>query len=145
MTTYIQIEDYKIAITSELLDIVTEADADTLEYADKMATDMIAGYLGAKYDLQGEFAKTAKDRNYQILFWSVTIALYIIFQRIGDSKVPDKIIKNYDDTIKTIEEIGKGKIPVNLELKKTADELTGTDQLNNFRRIGSEPKRSHHV
>lgn len=141
---YIKIEDYKSQITAELLDIVTEAEASLLKQADKFATDTIDGYIGHRYDLSTEYAKTEYDRNYQVLTWAIYLSLYNLFHRVADTRVPEKVIKDYDDTIEELKQIGSGKVNVNLELKIITDN-EGVDSVNNLRRIGSEPRRSHHI
>ncbi len=141
---YIQIEDYKSQITAELLDIITEAESKVLEQAEKFARDTIDGYIGGRYDLSGEFVKIELDRNYQVLTWAIYLAMYNIFHRVADARVPEKVIKDYDDTINELKEIGNAKVNVNLELKKTTNE-SGDESVNDLRRIGYEQKRSHHI
>ena len=141
---YIQIGDYKSQITTELLDIITEAESEMLVQADKFSTDTIDGYIGHRYDLSQEYVKTEYDRNYQVLTWAIYLSLYSLFHRVADSRVPEKVIKDYDDTIEELKQIGAAKVNVNLELKVTTND-DGDESKNNLRRIGYEAKRSHHI
>jgi len=152
---YIQKEDYRTRITSELLKMVTEQDGgleeDILSDADKFATGIIATYAGVLYDINSEFDKSGADRNYLILGWGVNIAVYILYQRIADEQVPDKVIKNYDDTINDLQALSKGNLPVNLPPvtdstgsgPATSGDGSITLQNTGLRRMGSRTPRSH--
>lgn len=148
---YIEKADYKGRISMELLEqIVNTAGGEetvNLQYANKSAVDIITSYASTLYNPTDEFTKTGTNRNYQILNWGIDIALYLLYQKIADYEVPDKVIKNYDDTIGDLQKLSLGKIRVNLPAN-TGDGSQGNglgDQGVGLRRIGSAPKRSHDI
>lgn len=142
---YITLEDYRSYITSELLDMILQHpdddNTDIIGDASKFAEGTIATFAGSLYDTAGEFAKTADDRNYLVLMWAIHIAVYIIHQRIADDQVPEKVIKNYDDTIADLHKVATEDLPLNLPPApgdSTDDPLDG-----GLRRMGSNTPRSH--
>jgi phage gp36-like protein len=135
---YVEKTDYRTRITMNRLDLLTEKDPAILEDANKFAIDIISGHLGKIYDLEGEFTKTLGARNGMVLIWAINIATYLIYQRAADNDVPEKVIKNYDDTLKILGEVSNGKRPVNLvRLSESSGEPV------TMRRIGSLAPRSH--
>lgn len=137
---YLEKEDYRTRITMARLDMITEKDPNLLSDADKFARDIIRGYLGKIYDIDGEFVKTANNRDGMVLNWAINIASYIIYQRVPDADVPEKVIKNYDDTITILAEVSRGKTPVNLTRLENTDGQPVT-----MRRIGSATPRTHQL
>jgi hypothetical protein len=137
---YITDSDFRTRITDQKLALLIQSDSSILEDSDRIATDTIKGYLGAIYDLSAEFAKKGTARNYLIVNWAVNIALYIIYQRRPDADVPQKVIKNHDDTISELADISKGKASVNIT-RLTSSEGTVIAK----RRIGSAKPRSHNL
>ena len=152
---YIIKTDYRSRILTELLNAILtriideEQGIDEVEIladVSKTSEDIIAGYAGKLYDIVPEFSKTAGNRNYQILNWAINIALYLLYQRIEDYDVPQKVIKNYDDTIKKKKKLSTGKFNINIppyihecESEECADEN------NTLRRIGTAKMRSHTI
>lgn len=151
---YVIKSDYKNRISTDLLDKIIQEGAengdDILAHASKTAEDTISSRAGVLYDINPEFAKTTTDRNFLVLMWALNIAIYIIYQRIDDEEVPEKVVKNYDDTMDELADISKGKSSINLP-PKPADEDEGTgagdEQASTsgtgLRRFGSAAKRSH--
>lgn len=137
---YVEKIDYRTRITMNRLDLLTEKDPALLGDANKFSCDIISGHLGKIYDIASEFEKTLDARNGMILSWAINIATYLIYQRAADNDVPEKVIKNYDDTLKILGEVSNGKRPVNLARLSEAsgDPVT-------MRRIGSAAPRSHNL
>lgn len=156
---YIIKTDYKTRISTDLLDRVIAEGAsngdDILAAVSKIAEDTIGTLAGVIYDIAPEFAKAGVLRNHLIMVWALNIATYNIYQRIDDEEVPEKVIKNYDDTMEDLIKVSQGKFPLNLPAKPEppADPGAGgggggedvaTDG-NGLRRIGSAEKRSHRI
>ena len=155
---YVVKSDYKTIISTALLaTIIKETDADTgqdiLQNLSRIAEDTITIKAGVLYNILPEFSKTGTDRNFMILSLAISIAGYWLYQRIDDEEVPAKVIKNYNDAMNTLDEISRGKEPLNLAPKPSgennttesgAGEQVVTDG-NGLRRIGSQPRRSHQV
>lgn len=149
--SYIQTKDYKGRITNDLLQLATEEDPDILEYCDKTATDIITGYVGQQYDVAPEFNNYGLQRNYQILAWALSIAIYHIFLRLPDIDIPEKIKADYDECMSDLENISKGKVPVNLPpVSDTTGSGSGSEgdvtiQGEGLRRLGSDTPRTHRI
>lgn len=149
---YVTQDDYKTRISSDLLaKIASDTNITPDKFfsdASKVAEDTIASYAGVLYDIAPEFIKTAQDRNYLLVKWALNIATYELYQRIDDEQVPEKVIKNYDDTIEDLEKLATGKFPLALPPKPNdptggeGDESVVTDGTGLIR-MGSQKKRSH--
>jgi Protein of unknown function (DUF1320) len=150
---YVQKTDYKGRISIDLLDLLlAEDEANILTDASKTAEDTIASQVNTVYSVNGELAKTGAARNFFILNMAVSIALYYIYQRADDNDVPEKVIKNYDDTMDALAAISKGKQTLDLparEANNSDTESTGNPAEHvitsgkGLRRWGSNRKRSH--
>lgn len=146
--SYIQTTDYKGRITNDLLQLATEEDPEILAYCDKIATDIISGYVGSLFDIAPEFAKIGLLRNYQVLSWALSIALYHLFLRLPDMDIPEKVKTDYDECMADLEKISQGKLTVNLPpITSTVDPGTGTVALQGegLRRIGTITPRTHRI
>jgi len=141
---YIQPEDFKGRISSDLLDMATEEDEDILAYCSKIAEDSIKGYIGHMYDITAELAKTALDRNFQLLSWALSIAVYHIFLRLPDVDIPEKVSKDYEGCLGDLENISKGKFTINLA-SLPESEPEGEGQGNGLRRMNSVTPRTHRI
>ncbi|HUM50475.1 MAG TPA: DUF1320 family protein [Chitinophagales bacterium] len=152
---YIQKNDYKSRISTELLNLILtrilqdEPGIDEvviLSDISKTAEDIITTYTCKLYDIIPEFAKSGTTRNYQILNWAINIAMYIVYQRIEDYDVPAKVVKNHDDTIETLENVSKGKFDLNLPVAPIIEGSGATDETGTgLRRFGSKKPRSHEI
>lgn len=149
---YVTKNDYKGRISVDLLNmLLAEDESGILAQSSKIAEDTIATHTAALYDIAPEFAKIALARNYYTLSMAINIALYNIYQRSDDEDVPEKIIKNYDDTMEDLVKISIGKSMLSLPAKTNDsggttgdDEHAGTTG-KGLRRWGSLPKKTHNV
>jgi phage gp36-like protein len=145
---YLTKADYKLRIATNLLDIILnqieDEDEDILEMASKSAQDIIEAHVGHQYHIPPEWAKANLERNFQIINWCLDLALYFIYQRVADYEVPQKVIKNYDDTIETLEKVANGKLSVNLPPLPIADDQGNIpDTGYGLRRMGPNKPRNH--
>lgn len=150
---YVNKTDYKGRITLELLNLLLAEDENAiLADASKTAEDTIASQVNTIYSVNAELQKVGADRNFFILNMAVSIALYYIYQRADDNDVPEKVIKNYDDTMDALAAISKGKQTLDLPAKEANN--SNTESTGNpaeevitsgkgLRRWGSNRKRSH--
>ncbi|MCF6185810.1 MAG: hypothetical protein L3J56_14525, partial [Bacteroidales bacterium] len=90
-------------------------------------------------DLDAEFAKTGDDRHRNLLRWMLNLTVYFMYERIPDEQVPERIVKNNDDTINEIKLIEQGKR--NTSLTKLIREDNQRKETN-FR-WGSNEKRTN--
>lgn len=150
---YVVKADYKSRINIDLLNrILAEGESngdDLLATASKMAEDTISTLAGVLYNIGNELEKAGAQRNHLILLWALNLATYQVYQRIDDEEVPEKVIKNYDDTMEDLIKVSKGQYPLNLPARVDepaggtgGDEGVITDG-SGLRRMGSQAKRSH--
>ncbi|WP_346237756.1 phage protein Gp36 family protein [Niabella insulamsoli] len=158
---YLKKSDYQIRIRINLLDLILENIAvnsennptadEILAAADKIACDTIATKAGVLYNVEPEFEKVGDARNGYLLALGLSIGLYELYQRTDDYEVPEKVIKNYNDAFKSLDEISRGKEPLNLPPKEQEGDSNQPGEEDaetsgfGLRRIGSAPKRSHRI
>lgn len=153
---YVVKTDYYSRISTDLLNRIIQEAAnngdDLLATCSKFAEDTIATHANVIYDTSAEWAKAGAERNGLLLVWAINIATYNVYQRIDDEEVPQKVIKNFDDTMEDLQKVSSGKYPLSLPPKQLPGEGTGgsggedvvTDG-GGLRRMGSQPKRSHAI
>ena len=149
MATYLTQDDAQSSIRDHdlehILDHMNSGNSiDSFDLAAQEAQSIVRDYL-IKYDIDTELDKTGTDRHRSIIFYIKNICLYVIYERIEDDQVPERIIKNYDDTIETLREISKGKLTIGLPLAPV--DTDGDGEPDGYRtkfRGGSEPKRRYY-
>ena len=148
MVTYLKQVDLQSSIRDHRLEhILDNTDSnnttDAFELASSEAQSVVRDYL-IKYAIDDELEKTLNDRHKSVVFYIKNICLYILYERIEDDDVPDRIIKNYDDTIETLRDISKGKLTIGLPLAQIDTDGDGTPDAHRTKfRWGSEPKRKY--
>jgi phage gp36-like protein len=131
--------DFNAKISPDILNQITDLDNAVLNDAEASAIALITDAFADKYDLTVEFAKTADNRHKNLIRWLLNLTLYFIYERIPDSQVPERVVKNYDDTIKEIEMIERGKRATTLQVIVNPD----TQRPHTVFRWGSQPPRSY--
>ncbi len=121
VTPYLTQQDLQSSIRegrlAHLLDNKDDNTPDIFNQAALEGQSIVRDYL-FRYEIDLEFQKTASDRHASIIFYLKNICLYILYERIEDNDVPERIIKNYNDTIETLREIAQGKLPLSLPIKE---------------------------
>lgn len=118
---------------------ITGGSGEPFDLAEKTAMATVTDSLSELYNLTTEYAKTGTDRHPILVKWLVSIAMYDLYERIPDNQLPKRVVKNYDDTLKTIEKIEQGK--KTCTLTKITDPITGNPKT--VFRWGSEKRRTH--
>ena len=131
-------EDFKIKLSTDIIAQITDSDDAVLDDAELQAMAIIQEALSITYDLDSEFAKTTDARHKNLMRWMLNLTVYFIYELVPDTQVPERVVKNYDDTIAKIEKLEAGK--GNTTLSKIVDE---TGKTNTVFRWGSNTKRSH--
>lgn len=132
-------DDFKTKLSADIIAQITDSDDTVLDDAELQAMSIIQEALSATYDLDAEFAKTAGERHKNLMRWMLNLLVYFIYELVPDTQVPERVVKNYDDTIAKIERLEAGK--GNTTLPKIVDAETG--ETNTVFRWGSNKKRSH--
>jgi len=135
---FLTITDFLLKISDDIRNQITGSDDAVLDDAEIHAMAVIQDALYQKYDLDAEFAKTGDNRHKNLLRWMLNLALYFLYERIPDNQVPERVVKNYDDTVIEIKNIEIGKR--NTSLAKLTREDNGRKETNV--RWGSNKKRT---
>lgn len=138
MSTFITIDDYKGKRSARILDLITGEDDSILNTAETTAIGIITDRLAERYDLAAELAKTDTSRNVSLVRWILALSIYDIYSRIPDEQVPERVIKDYDDTMSELEKIQIGKLGCSL----TRETDTEGETITRFR-MGNNTPRTH--
>lgn len=136
---FLTVADFILKVPEYIRNQITDTDDSILDDAELHATAIVQDAFFDKYDLNTEFALTGTDRHKNLLRWMLNLVLYFIYERIPDEQVPERIVKNYDDTMMEIKHIEQGKR--NTSLTKLIREDNQRKETN-FR-WGSNTKRNN--
>jgi hypothetical protein len=136
---FITIEDFNRKLSVDIRNQITDNDDTILDLAEAEATAIIQDAFSQFYDLNSEFAKADTDRNMNLVRLMLNLVVYFIYERVPDSQVPPRVVKNYDDTIREIRDIEAGKRSISLA--RINDIETGKP--STVFRWGSNTKRTH--
>ncbi len=131
--------DFLTFIRDQRLQMVTEQDNNLIDNASDIAEATVRDAL-VRYDTDTIFAAQGAARNQRVVFWCITIALYHLYHRVPDKLVPERIIKDYNDTTETLKEIEDGKRNTNLPLLSITTEQGNTIDNAKFRFGGEKPR-----
>lgn len=126
MSNFITKADYLQNIREEIADQITDENDDIIDECELEAIEEVSSYLFQFYDVATIFGAEDDERSKLVLSWCKHVVLYKLYERIPDDRVPERIIKNYDDTIRVLERINSGKMPVDLPRLQNEDETPKT-------------------
>jgi hypothetical protein len=138
MSSFVTKDDYKPHIRDNRLEQLIDQDDMILDQAEEDAIQIVKDALVATYDLDAIFSQTGADRKRNVLRWGLYLAVYFLYERIPDAMVPERVIKNYDDTREILHDIADGKRSVDLP-KQTQASREPTTKF----RWGALPPRTH--
>ena len=93
---YLVAADYNSLITTTNLDQIIESDVQNRLDAELIAEEEIFSYIGSKYNLTTEFAKTGTARNRKLVQVYIDISLYHLHARINPRNIPELRNIRYD-------------------------------------------------
>lgn len=138
MSNFINKSDYYHRIQQARLEAIIQREDNLIEEAEETAIQVVRDALHNYYKVDEIFASSGADRPRNVLRWTTSLVLYYLYERIPDKLVPDRVIKNYNDTLKILHEIADGKRSVELpRLEGDEGEI-----ISKFR-WGSEIRRDH--
>ena len=131
-------DDFTTKISEDIKDQITGSDDTVAETAETSAKAVIEDAFFNRFDMEAEFAETGADRHDNLIRWMLNLTVYFLYARIPDNQIPERVVKDYDDTMKEIALIEQGKR--NTSLTKLIRE--DGDKETNFR-WGSNEAREH--
>ena len=137
---FITLNDLHTSIRAERLQQVIDEDATILDEAEASAIAIVKDALSSRYDVDAIFENDI-ERPAQVIRWIRAIMLYDISGRLPEKMVSERVIKNYDDAIATLNDIEEGKKNTTLPTLDTTD-TEGGHKKTVFR-WGSNAKRNH--
>ncbi|MBV5337438.1 MAG: DUF1320 family protein [Deltaproteobacteria bacterium] len=138
-TTFLVKTDYSAKIDSLLLEQITGGSDTILDLTEADAACEITDKLGARYKVDDELAKTGDGRNRTLVRWMLNLSVYYLYGRVADMDIPERVVKDYDDTLAELEKIAMGKLSCGIE--RITDSTTGA--VITKLRMGSNAQRSH--
>ncbi len=133
-------DDLLVQIKSERLTQVIDDDNTILDDAEASAIAMVKDALNARFDVAAIFDTEGAERPAQVIRWIRAIMLYDIAGRLPEKMVSERVIKNYDDVLSTLEAIEDGKKNTTLPTVLNTDDSAKTKF-----RWGSNAKRVHDI
>lgn len=137
---FLEKADIENRIPGGILTQITGNDDSLIDNAENQAIAYISDMLSALYDIEAETAKTGSERHQSLKTWAVSLSVYYLYAHIADVHTPERVIKDYDDTVRHLELIARGKMPTTLEsmIKDTGQSIRPT-------RYGFNEKRNHEI
>ena len=132
-------DDFKLKLSTDILNQIIQLNNSILDDGELQAIAMVEDDLSPNFDTEIELAKTGDDRHKNLIRWILNLTLYFVYERIPDDQVPERVVKNYDDTVKELEMIARGK--KNTTLERVTD--SETNETHTTFRAGSNPMRGH--
>lgn len=142
---YITENDLKLSIPQKRMNMIIDDETTLLDYAELIALATVRDALYPYYDVDAIFSLSGTSRKAQVTNWVINLMIYHIYDRIPDKLVPDRVIKNYDDTRKILKEISDGKHSVMLPLLEVDVDGDGENDIQTKFRWGSAERRVHDV
>lgn len=134
----IPLKDYQVYLQEKRLSMIIEDDSALVESAEATAMQIVDDHLYPYYDTEEIFSNI--DDHLSVKRWIMIIVIYLIYERIPDALVPNRVVKNYDDTLGMLFKISDGKGVVNLPRLK--HDVDGKEITNTKFRWGSEERRT---
>lgn len=134
---FITDNDYLVNIRNNNLQMIIESNNQVLRDAESRAIAVVKDSLHSRYDTEEIFSQTDDDRAQQVLWWCINLVTYYIYNRIPDSQVPQRVVKNYNDTLSYLMEVADGKKAVDLP------RLQDDDKPRTKFRWGSQKQKTH--
>jgi len=132
--------DFMEHLGDDILSQITNDNSLLIEKCELQAIGVIKDTLSGMYDIDEELSEdVADDRHQPLVLWLLALACYYLYRQIPDDEVPARIIKDYDDTIETLNMIARGKKPTSM-LPVQEDGVT-----KRVFRMSSQTARGHNM
>ncbi len=131
-------------ITNQLrekrLQEMIDSDTAILDACIDTAVATLRDALYSRYNTTLIFSAVGTARLPQVVWWATTLAVYYLYQRMPDKLIPDRVIKNYDDTIALLTDIEDGKKSTMLPLRTDLPDGEGGNPVHKARFSITKPR-----
>lgn len=117
---------------------ILDGDETAFDQAAAEAEGIVYNAIFNHYDAQNILSRSGAERDATVIGWLKAICLYKLYERVPDEMVPERVVKNYDDTMSFLAKVSEGRVPVNLTRKTSPDGKKKTKF-----RWGSVKSRTH--
>lgn len=132
-------DDLTSIIRVNHIDELTSNNDSIVEKAIADAEDKVRNFLhGPGYDVDLILAADGDARSKTVLLWVKFLAKYYLYHRSEDDEVPERVIKDYDDTIAELKRVSDGRMNLALPHQNNEDGSAKTK----FRGGGDAPRRN---
>lgn len=138
MSNWIASADYKPMVRDNHLSQIIDTDTVLLDSVELTAIQVVKDALHQWYDTEAIFGTAGANRPTQVLRWCVILAVAYLYERVPDKLVPERVTRNYDQTIEMLRDISDGKVSLALPLKVRSE----GEPVTKFR-WGSQTARGH--
>lgn len=123
METFIQDEDYNVAIRSQILNLLVQEDPLAREDAEMAAQEEMESYLRVRYDVGLIFSldQAIADRKKIIVMYMCDIALYHLHSNITPDNIPEIRFLRYERAVKWLEKVAASNLSPDLPEYEDAD------------------------
>lgn len=105
---FIELDDFKVVIGQNALNVVAQADAANLENAYAEAIEEISGYLRPKYDCTAIFSAEGTERNRQVLMYACDITLYHLASSLPGKMGMEIRKERYERAVEWLRQVQSG-------------------------------------
>ena len=130
---FITTADFRTQLRDVNLNRIIDGDESILVEACQAAQDTLSNYLSTRFDVNVIF--TQSPRNAYILQLGVTIAKYLLYERLPGATTPTKLDEKYKLAIQELRDLRDGKGGAGLPIRIIEGEPAYT------MKMGGEPKR----
>jgi hypothetical protein len=138
--SFLNKEDYFRKIKESILNQITGGNDDLLDEAETTAAGIITDMLSGNYNIAAELAKNGDARHENLKYWMLNLSAYLLYDRIPDNEVPERITNDFDATMDTLRKIAIGRTPTTL-----TPVIDGSGKTKRVFRMGSKPPRGHNL
>ena len=138
--SFLNKDDYYRKLDESIINQITGGNDDLLDNAETTAAGIITDMLSGNYNIAAELAKSGSSSHENLMLWMLNLSAYLIYDRIPDNEIPERVIKDFDDTMDTLQKIAIGRTPTTL--------TPVTDESGKSKRVfrmGSKPARGHNL
>jgi len=132
--------DIEQKVQAGILALITNNDDTLLDTAETTAIGTVMDMLGGMYDIASELLKTGTERHSNLKKWLLSIAVYELYAHIPDNELPERVVKDYDDSLAILSKIAQGKMATTLQAVISVD-----GKIKRVFRYVFSAKRNHEI